>query len=189
MKNSILFLSFIGYATFIFFLDSYVLLLVVFLLNILAMACFGVKLVRAIENILKLLPFILLTVVINCLLANYEYALMIAIKLMLVCNITYIYSKTTTVRGIANTIKNLCMPLKLLKVNPEDIELLVCISLSMLPIFKREYSQLKDACLAKGIDINVKNMKVILTKLLVSTMKRVNEIEASIIEKGYEGTS
>lgn len=180
-----MFLSFIVYATFIFFVDSYVLLGAVFLLNILAMACFGVKLVGATENILKLLPFILLTVVINCLLANYEYALMIAIKLMLVCNVTYIYSKTTTVRGIANTIKNLCMPLKLLKVNPEDIELLVCISLSMLPIFKREYSQLKDACLAKGIDMNVKNMKIILMKLLISVMKRVNEIEASMIEKGY----
>jgi len=74
-------------------------------------------------------------------------------------------------------------------INPEDIELLVCISLSMLPIFKREYHQLKEACSAKGIAINVKNMKVILTKLLVSIMKRVNEIEASIIEKGYEGTS
>ncbi len=188
MKNSILFLSFIVYATLIFFVDSYISLLVVFLLNILAMVCFRVKLVRAIENMIKLLPFILLTVVINCLLANYEYALMIAIKLILVCNITYIYSKTTTVRGIANTIKNLCMPLKLLKVNPEDIELLVCISLSMLPIFKREYSQLKDACLAKGIAINVKNMKVILMKLLISIMKRVNEIEASMIEKGYGET-
>lgn len=185
MKNSIMFLSFIVYATLIFFVDSYVLLSVVFLLNILAMVCFKVKPISAIENILKLLPFILLTVIINCLLANYEYALMIAIKLLLVCNITYIYSKTTTVRRIANTIKNLCMPLKLLKVNPEDIELLVCISLSMLPIFKREYSQLKDACLAKGIDMNVKNMKVILMKLLISVMKRVNEIETSVIEKGY----
>ena len=108
-----------------------------------------------------------------------------AIKLILVCNVTYIYSKTTTVRGMAKTIKNLCMPLKWLSVNPDDIELLVCISLSMLPILKREYFQLRDACVAKGMALNIKNTKVILTKLMISVMKRVNEIEESMIEKGY----
>lgn len=186
MKNVIMFLGFIMYATLIFFLDSYMLLLVVFLLNIVAMVCFKVKPIASIENIIKLLPFILLTVIINCLLADYVYAFLVAVKLILVCHITYIYAKTTTVKEIANTVKNLCKPLKLLKINPEDIELLVCISLSMLPIFKHEYAQLKEACLAKGIAINVTNMKVILTKLLISIMKRVNEIEASMIEKGYE---
>ena len=104
---------------------------------------------------------------------------------MLVCNVTYIYSKTTTVRGVASTIKRLCMPLKLLKVNPDEIELLVCISLSMLPILKNEFCQVKEACFAKGMTMNVNNMKAILTKLMVSIMKRVNEIEESIIEKGY----
>ena len=77
------------------------------------------------------------------------------------------------------------MPLKLIKVNPDDIELLVCISLSMLPILKSEYLQLKDACDAKGMDMNVKNMKPIFTKWMISIMKRVNEIEESVIEKGY----
>lgn len=149
------------------------------------MLCLKIKVVDAIQNIVKLLPFILLTVIVNCLLSNYEYAILVAIKLILVCNVTYIYSKTTTVRGMARTIKNLCMPLNLLKVNPDDIELLVCISLSMIPILKREYSQLRDACSAKGIDMNVKNMKVVLTKLMISVMKRVNEIEESMIEKGY----
>lgn len=79
------------------------------------------------------------------------------------------------------------MPLKLFKVNLEDIELLVCISLSMIPILKTEYSELKEACLAKGIAIKVSNMKPILTKLMVSVMKRVNYIEESMIEKGYGG--
>ena len=160
-------------------------LLVVFLLNLLAMLCLKIKVTDAIENIVKLVPFILLTVIINCLLSNYEYAIWVAVKLILVCNATYIYSKTTTVRGIARTIKKLCMPLKLLKLNPNDMELLVCISLSMIPILKREYSQMKEACLAKGMDLNVKNMKVILTKLMISIMKRVNEIEETMIEKGY----
>ena len=149
------------------------------------MLCLKIKVVDATQNTVKLLPFILLTVLVNCLLSNYEYAILVAIKLILVCNVTYIYSKTTTVRGIARTIKNLCMPLKWLNVNPDDIELLVCISLSMLPILKREYFQLREACVAKGIALNIKNTKVLLTKLMISVMKRVNEIEESMIEKGY----
>ena len=44
---------------------------------------------------------------------------------------------------------------------------------------------LKDACIAKGMKMNVKDMKPILMKLMVSVMKRVNEIEESMIEKGY----
>lgn len=185
MKNIIMFLSFILYATFIFFTNSNTILWGVLLLNVLAMIVFHIPLMEAIRNLLKVLPFILLTVVINCILSSYDYAILIGIKLMLVCNITYTYSKTTTVKGIASTIKNLCMPLKLIKVNPNEIELLVCISLSMIPILKREYSQVKDACSAKGMDINIKNMKIILTKFMISIMKRVNEIEESIIEKGY----
>lgn len=185
MKNMILFLSFILYATFIFFVNSNTLLLVVLLLNVLAMIIFHIKITEVIRNLFKILPFVLFTVIINWILSNYKYALMIGIKLMLVCNITYTYSRTTTVRGIAATIKILCLPLKLIKVNPEEIELLVCIALSMIPIFKREYNQLKDACVAKGIEINIKNMKIILSKFMVSIMKRVNEIEESIIEKGY----
>lgn len=185
MKNIILFLIFMIYATFIFFINDAVLLVAVLLINILAMLLFKVKITSVIENIVKILPFILLTVVINCILSHYEYAILVAIKLMLVCNITFIYSKTTTVREIAFTIKCFCMPLKLIKVNPDDIELLVCISLSMLPILKREYLQLKDACVAKGMDLNVNNMKPIFTKLMISVMKRVNEIEESMIEKGY----
>lgn len=185
MKNVIIFLGFILYATFIFFIDSSILLLVILVLNILAMLFFRIKPMEAIENLTKLLPFILLTVGINWILANYQYAILVAIKLILVCNITYTYAKTTTVKGIALTIKNLCKPLSFLKVDLDDIELLVCISLSMIPILKYEYSQLKDSCLAKGMEMNVKNMKPILTKLMISIMKRVNEIEESMIEKGY----
>lgn len=185
MKNILMFFSFILYATVIFFIDNNSLLLLILLLNMLAMLIFHIPIAQAIRNLLKMMPFILLTVILNCILSNYEYAILVGIKLLLVCNITYTYSKTTTVREIGYTIKKLCTPLKFIKIDPNEIELMVCISLSMIPILKKEYSQLKEACLAKGIDINIKNMKIILTKLMVSIMKKVNHIEEAIIEKGY----
>lgn len=88
--------------------------------------------------------------------------------------------------GIAKTVKLLCTPLKIFKINTEEIEVLVCISLSMIPIMKREYGELKAACKAKDIKMNIKNMKIVVSKLLLSFIKRVNQIDEALIEKGYD---
>lgn len=185
MKNSIIFIIFIVYTTIIFFLNSMFSLLVALIINIILMLLLKVNVVSTMKYILKISPFILVTVILNWILSNYEYSILVGIKLLLVCHITYLYSKTTTVRKIANTIKNICYPLKLINVNTNDIEVMVCISLSMIPILKRECNQIKDACIAKGMKINIKNIKIVLSKLIISILKRVNEIEDSLIEKGY----
>lgn len=185
MKNSIIFILFIIYTTTIFFLDDVIILLIVFIINLILNFLFKLKISDTIRYIIKILPFILLTVIINWILSNYKYSILVGIKLLLVCHITYIYSKTTSVRKIANTIKNICYPLKIINIDTKDIEVMVCISLSMIPILKKEFNQVKEACMVKGIKYNIKNIKIILSKLLISILKRVNEIEESLISKGY----
>lgn len=186
MKNVIMFLAFLIYATIIFLIPNNLLLLCPLAINIIAFICTKAKLKNTIKNLLKFLPFILLTFVINCWLDTYINATWMALKLLLVCNITYIYGQTTTVTQVANTVKIICTPLKLLKINPEEIEIMVAISLSLLPVLKREYSEVKEACRAKNITFNLKNMKIILAKLLTSFLQRVNEIDEALIEKGYD---
>ena len=88
--------------------------------------------------------------------------------------------------GIGKTMKCLCSPLKLFKIDTDQIEVLVCISLSMIPILKREYTEMKEACIAKNISMNLKNSKIILTKLLLSFLKRIDQIDEALIEKGYD---
>lgn len=78
------------------------------------------------------------------------------------------------------------MPLKIFKINPEEIGLLVSISLSMLPILKKELYEVKDACKAKNISFNLKNSKYILSKYFISLLKKVNQIEESLASKGYD---
>ena len=116
---------------------------------------------------------------------NLSNALWIGIKLFIVCNITIIYSEITSILGIAETIKIICSPLKILKVNTDEIKVMVCISLSMIPILKKELYEVKEACIAKNIVFNVKNMKIILSKFFIILITRVNEIEESLIAKGY----
>ena len=93
--------------------------------------------------------------------------------------------KLLALHGVAETIKVLCTPLKLLKINTDDIKVMVSISLSMLPILKRDLYEVKEACIAKNITFNLKSIKIILAKFFLSIISRVNKIEESLIEKGY----
>ena len=95
-------------------------------------------------------------------------------------------SNRITQANLAKTIRLLCTPLKLFKVNTEEIEVMVCISLSLLPAIRNDLTELKNACKAKNIDINLKNAKYILSKFLLSLIKRVNQIDEAMIEKGCD---
>lgn len=88
--------------------------------------------------------------------------------------------------GIAETIKLLCSPLKILKINTEDIKILVCISLSMIFVLKNDLKETKEACKAKGIQFNLKNIKFILSKFFMSLILKIDQIEDSLISKGYQ---
>ncbi len=83
----------------------------------------------------------------------------------------------------------LCIGLKLFKVNTDDIKVMICISLSVIPILKKDLYELKEACKAKKITLNLKNIKIVLVKFFLSLILRVNEIEESMIEKGYSNQS
>lgn len=87
--------------------------------------------------------------------------------------------------GVAETIQLLCTPLKIFKINTDEIKVIICISLSMIPILKKDLNETKEACRAKTISFNIKNTKYILSKFFLSLIKRVNQIEESLISKGY----
>lgn len=186
MKNVISFLAFIIYSTLIFFTpNNYIYIIIISSINIMAMIFVKINIKNAIKNIINLLPFILFTGIINCILENYIYAIFISTKLILVCNITYTYSRMTTAFSVAKTVKTLCKPLEIFKINTDDIEILVALGITMVPVLKKEFVDLKNACLAKNIEWNVKNMRIILSKFLYSIIKRVNEIDEALIQKGH----
>lgn len=62
---------------------------------------------------------------------------------------------------------------------------MICISLSMIPILKKDLYEIKDACKAKNMKFNIKNSKYILAKFFISLIRRVNQIEEALIAKGY----
>jgi len=184
MKNIIKFLIFIVYSTSVFFFPNNQYIFVLILIHLIIMLWIRKNIRKIIRGTLKIVPFIIFTFVINCWLDDIKNAIWIGMKLLLVCNMTMIYSSLTNVTEIAETIKILCTPIKVFKINTEEIKILVCISLSMIPILKKDLLEMKEACRAKNIRINIKNIKIILSKFFLSLLMRVNQIEEALIAKG-----
>lgn len=97
MKNVIKFLIFIAYSTCIFFLPNNMLILVFLTINLLAIILTKIHIKTIVKSTIKVIPFILFTFIINCLLDDFKNSLWIGIKLIIVCNITITYSHTTSV--------------------------------------------------------------------------------------------
>lgn len=185
MKNVINFIIFIIYASLIFFLPNNEVILVFIFLNLILMFLGKINFRKMINSMINIMPFIIFTFIINYFLDNFLNAFWIGIKLLIVCNSTIIYSQTTTVMEVADTIKCLCSPLKIFKIDTNDIKILVCISLSMIPILKNDLYEIKSACRAKDINLNIRNIKYVLSKFFLSLITKANQIEESLISKGY----
>ncbi len=102
MKNLIKFFLFLIYTIGIFFVRKYIIFFIIVLFNIILMAILKINMQKAVKNLIKLSPFILFTAIINILFADLEFAILIGIRLILVCNLSYIFAKTisyTQVRG------------------------------------------------------------------------------------------
>lgn len=103
MKDVIKFFGFLLYTTTIFFLPNQAWLLLLFAFHILCMIFAKVSWKKSMIKTSKILPFILFTFIVNCLLDEWKTALWIGVKLLLVCHITVIYSETTSImRGSRN---------------------------------------------------------------------------------------
>jgi len=190
MKNLVKFILFLIYVIGIFFISNYIVLGIITILNLLLIYLNKINLKKTIINLIKLLPFILFTGLINLLFANLKDAILITIRLILVCNISYIFSKTITYLEFANVIEKIFYPLKIFKINPKEISLIVMIALSFMPIMKDELFEMKNVIKIKGIKLNkinlIKNINLIFKPFFVSVLQRINEIEMVLKVKGYE---
>lgn len=180
---------FLIYASLIFFINEYYLLGIIFLVNLFLMLILRVKASKAISFIIKLMPFILFTGILNLILGDLHLGIIITIKLILVCNITFIFSKNMTPKKIQTAIENIFFPLKVFKINPRNIGIMVSISIAFIPIMQSEIQNLKYSLKAKGFRLNLKNMirkpEVALIPLITSILKKTDEIEQSMISRGF----
>lgn len=190
MKNLIKFILFLIYTVGIFFIKDYIALGLITIFNIILMIGLKINLKNAIKNIIKLMPFILFTVAVNMLFADLQFSILIGVRLILVCNLSYVFSKTISYMEFAEVIERIVYPLKIFGINPKEIGLVVTIALSFVPIMKNEFAQIRNVLKVKGIkptNFNLlKNSGLIFKPFFISVLQRLNEIEMSLKAKGYQ---
>ena len=188
--NIIKFIFFLTYVILIFFVKSNIALIGALAIDIILIIAYKINLKNLINNITKIFIFVLITAIINAFVVNINYAITIGIKLILVCIMTYIFSKMLSYMEFATVIEDLAHPLKLLGVNPKDLGLIITIAISFIPILREELERIKYVLLVKGFKVNtiniIKNMNIVFKPLFVSIMERLNEIEYSLKAKGYQ---
>lgn len=188
--NIIKFVFFLTYVILIFFVKSNIALIGALAIDITLIIVHKINLKSLIDNLIKISTFVLITAIINAFVVDINYAIIIGIKLILVCIMTYIFSKMLSYMEFATVIEDLVYPLKLLGVNPKDLGLLITIAISFIPILREELERIKYVLLVKGFKVNtiniIKNMNIVFKPLFVSIMERINEIEYSLRAKGYQ---
>lgn len=190
MKNLIKFILFLIYTIGIFFINNYFALGMIAIFNIILMIVIRINIKSAGSNLIKLLPFILFTVIVNILFADLEFGILIGVRLILVCNLSYIFSKTITYTEFGEVIEKLVYPLKIFGAQPKEIGLVITIALSFMPIMKSEFGQMKNVLKVKGIkptNFNlIKNLNLIFKPFFISVLQRLNEVEMSLKSKGWQ---
>lgn len=189
MLDIIGFLLFIAYTIIVFLIKDYYLIAIICICNFILMIILKVNKKGALLAILKLMPVIIFTSTINMIISGVSFGMIIGIRLILVCNMTYIFFRKMTPHKLQYVIETLLKPLKIVKIDSKEIGIIVCIGTAFIPIIQKEVQELKYSLKAKGYKINfiniIKNPNYILIPLMTGIIKRVNHLEASLLSKAY----
>ena len=186
MKNVIKLVLFLVYTIAIFLVKHDMFAVIVLGINLLLTLALKISIKEEIGNLLGISIFVLITAIINAVLVDIKTGIMIGTKLLLVCNITYIFSKMLNYTELAEALEKILSIFKVLKINPKSISIMVCICISFVPTIRKQIKQVRAALKAKGIKLNLKNSGLIFEPVVISLLKRVDEIESSLKAKAYQ---
>ncbi len=188
MKNVIKILLFLAYTISIFLVKQDMFAVIVLCINLLLTLALKISIKEEIGNILGIILFVLLTAGINAIVVDVRTGVRIGIKLILVCNITYIFSKVTSYTELAEALEKIFSIFKFIKINPKSVSLMICIAIAFIPTISKQIKQMKDTLKSKGVKLRIKNCGLIFEPVIISLLKRVDEIESALKSKGYAET-
>ena len=185
-KRAATFLVFLAYTTAIFFLPNSYALIMVLIINLGLGIIWRIDWRKLGRSLFRILPFVLITVVFNVWLDTWENAVFVALKLLLVSQMTLSYAQTLTSLEFAKMLGKLLWPLSKIGVKTGEIELMVCIALSLMPILRDNVREMRGAVIAKGRKVDLSNMRYVVQKLAHDSFRRIDEIDAALIAKGVQ---
>lgn len=185
MKNLVKVFLLAFYAVAVFFVSAPLAIAALALFNIAVMAAARVPPKKALLYIKGVSPFIILAALINLFAGTWQESVLVAARLILVCNVTQSFRFFVNSMQLADAIETFCRPLKIFKVEPRDVGLMVCICVAFIPVLQREFFQIKCGLQAKGMPLKPRNVKYILKPFMFGIFKRTDEISNALRAKGY----
>ena len=185
MKNVIKILLFLAYTIAIFVVRPDEFTIIVLGINILLTILLKISIKEELSNLIGIIILVVFTAVVNAIVVDVKTGVMIGVKLLLVCNVTFIFSKVMNYTELAEGLEKIFSIFKVIKINPKNISIMICICISFIPTIRKQIKQVKDALKAKGVKMNLKNSNLIFEPIIISLLKRVDEIENSLKAKAY----
>ena len=186
MKNCILLLMFIAYTTSIFFISTPYALAIFFIINIALILMFKISFKRAAISLYNFSFVIFITFLFNFLFGYYIDAILISIRLILVCNISFIFNYMMGTNNIISALEKLFYPVKFIGISPTDLSLMINIAITSIPIFIRDINQTLFSMQNKGLNkFSLKSLKYTSKILLLSIFNKTNKLELTLKAKNY----
>lgn len=180
---------FVLYTLVVFWISNYYILFSLVLINVILSMIFKVSFIKSLRYFKTILPLVIFTVLINIYFIGFENALLIGIRLLIVCNITYVFSVIMKPMYLAKAITGLLLPLKLFKINTNDIALMITITISFIPILSDEYLSIKKCLISRNYPVTLKRVvfepQIFLINFIDSIFRRIDELENTLKAKGY----
>lgn len=180
--KTFLFMLFILFSFGIYFLNNSIILFLLFFLSLLLLISFKINF----TGLKGFLIFTLFTVIINLFFTSYQEAMGIGIRLFIIYFFTLLISFYMSNREIAKSIAKLFFFLK----NKQDIEVIIFISLSLIPIFINEVKEIKKVLISKNFPFTFKNAffkpSIFLNTFLTNLFRRIKELEKTLQSKNYQ---
>lgn len=186
MKSVFKLLLFIVYIIFIFSIKNYEILLICVLINFIISKGVNTKFFGFLENIKVIAILVIFTTIINMIFGSIEEGIVLGFRILIAYNITYIFSTTFNILDLTQTIETMLRPLSIFKIDVKNISLIISISLCMIPILKNELEQTKNSLKSKGYKFKITNLNLYIKPVIISIIKRTDELEKTLIVKGYK---
>lgn len=123
-----------------------------------------------------------------------EYAVFMALRLILLIIGTSMMTFTTTPNNLTDGLEEVLGPLKKIKVPVHEISMMMSIALRFIPILLDETDKIMKAQMARGADFEsggvikkAKSMIPILVPLFVSAFRRANDLAMAMEARCYRG--
>ena len=179
--QTLILIFFIIFSFIIYYIKNIYFLLFLFIIFFSILLFLKIKL----KGLKPLLLFLGITILINLFYLDILSSCTIGLRLLIIYFLTLMISFYMSNKDIAKSISNLFFFLK----NKKDLELIIALSLSLIPILSDELKNVRKVLINKNFNFSflncLKRPNIFLNTYLNNLFQRIKELEKTLIKKNY----